>query len=425
MKVFLNYKNTSKAGQFLFYIGLFLLPSAFSISALILLFSSLIGFFISEEVFFKDRINICFIIGGLVIAFSSIYNSLTFVELNNSEVINLFYKNIGLVNWIPLILCFYGFQPYLKSESFRRNSSIILVCGTVPVIFSVIGQIFFEWHGPLQTLNGLIVWYQRPINGITNITGLFNNQNYLGCWLNIIWPLCMALSLKKENSLLQKLVVFLFLILIVISIILCASRAAFLGLLLSIPIFFGKKSTKWLIAILMMLFIIFLFIFIPIFGDNFQNLIRYIVPHEIWSNFIPSTYNEISRIQMWSNSLEIIFDNPIFGIGDSSFSSILEAKEGIWRAHTHNLPLELMVSYGIPAALLILIPFTFLVKFSFEKVFTRNSFSSKVFLYDRAWITSLIILSVSHLFDIQYFDGRISIVGWVLLAGTRNIIRKK
>ena len=128
---------------------------------------------------------------------------------------------------------------------------------------------------------------------------------------------------------------------------------------------------------------------------------------------------------MWSNSLEIIFDNPIFGIGDSSFSSILEAKEGIWRAHTHNLPLELMVSYGIPAALLILIPFTFLVKFSFEKVFTRNSFSSKVFLYDRAWITSLIILSVSHLFDIQYFDGRISIVGWVLLAGTRNIIRKK
>ena len=27
-----------------------------------------------------------------------------------------------------------------------------------------------------------------------------------------------------------------------------------------------------------------------------------------------------------------------------------------------------------------------------------------------------------HLVDIQYFDGRISIAGWILLAGAKNII---
>ena len=43
-------------------------------------------------------------------------------------------------------------------------------------------------------------------------------------------------------------------------------------------------------------------------------------------------------------------------------------------------------------------------------------------LLDRAWIISLISLIIMHLVDIQYFDGRISIAGWVLLAGTRNIV---
>ena len=424
-----NKKNfAEKTGRFLFYIGLFLLPSAFFISVLSLLFSSLIGFFINKESYFKDKINTCFLIGGLLLIFSSIYNSLNIIESNTLEAINPFLENIELFNWIPLILCFYGFQPYLKSESLRRNSALLILFGTLPVIFSAIGQAFFEWHGPMQTLNGLIIWYQRPINGITSITGLFNNQNYLGCWLNIIWPFCMALFLKKQHFGLSKIFIFLFLTSIALVIILTASRAAWLGLILSIPIYFGKKSAKWFIPILGMIFIIMTLIFIPIFGENFQNIMKDLIPSGIWNNFSQSTYNYeggISRIELWKQSIEIIFENPIFGTGASSFSSILEAKVGIWRAHSHNLPLELMVSYGIPATLLILIPFTLLIKFSIEEIFLNNSFSLKIFLFDRAWITSLLILSGLHLVDIQYFDGRISIAGWVLLAGARNIIRKK
>ena len=258
----LNNKNKfiDKAGQILFYTGLFLLPSALSISVLILLFSSLIGFFINKEGYFKDKLNTCFFISGLLLIFSSVFNSINIAESNTLEVVNPFLKNIKLLNWIPLILCFYGFQPYLRSASLRRNSALIILSGTIPVIFSAIGQAFFEWHGPMQTLNGLIIWYQRPINGITSITGLFNNQNYLGCWLNIIWPFCMALFLKKKDSLISKIIIFLFLTSIALVIILSASRAAWLGLILSIPIYFGKKSAKWVFPFLGMIFIIFILI---------------------------------------------------------------------------------------------------------------------------------------------------------------------
>ena len=72
----------------------------------------------------------------------------------------------------------------------------------------------------------------------------------------------------------------------------------------------------------------------------------------------------------------------------------------------------------------ILIPITFLIKKSYEEIFINGYHQIKETLFDRAWITSLILLSISHLVDIQYFDGRISIAGWSLLAGAWAIIRK-
>ena len=42
-----------------------------------------------------------------------------------------------------------------------------------------------------------------------------------------------------------------------------------------------------------------------------------------------------------------------------------------------------------------------------------------------AWVSSLITLITGNLVDIQYFDGRISIAGWILLSGLSNVIRKE
>ena len=46
-------------------------------------------------------------------------------------------------------------------------------------------------------------------------------------------------------------------------------------------------------------------------------------------------------------------------------------------------------------------------------------------IIDRAWITSCILLILMHMVDIQYFDARISIVGWILISGLRNITASK
>ena len=53
---------------------------------------------------------------------------------------------------------------------------------------------------------------------------------------------------------------------------------------------------------------------------------------------------------------------------------------------------------------------------------SSNTKFNKQTIIDKAWLVSLSTLILMHLVDIQYFDGRISITGWILLAGTRNII---
>ena len=81
-----------------------------------------------------------------------------------------------------------------------------------------------------------------------------------------------------------------------------------------------------------------------------------------------------------------------------------------------------MVNYGIPAALLILIPTTYLVIKAYLKLFLVKLNVNKSLILDRAWLISLTLLILMHFVDIQYFDGRISIAGWILLAGVKNLV---
>ena len=43
-------------------------------------------------------------------------------------------------------------------------------------------------------------------------------------------------------------------------------------------------------------------------------------------------------------------------------------------------------------------------------------------IFDRAWWTSTFLLICLHATDLPFFDSRINILGWVLLAGLRCVI---
>ena len=155
-----------------------------------------------------------------------------------------------------------------------------------------------------------------------------------------------------------------------------------------------------------------------ILGTQMQTVLKSFIPQSIWMEFSDFQY---SRISIWKTGLNTVYNNPIFGSGAGSFQQIYIHETGLWKGHSHNLPLELIISYGLPAALLIIIPILIIVFMSSRKILLNKN---KVSIFDKSWITSLIVLITSQMYDVQYFDGRISIFLWILVSGSTNILKE-
>jgi O-antigen ligase len=395
---------------FIFYLGVFLLPSAFSIAAFLLIIASIIGFKKNNKIYIKDKINVAFLISSAFMIISCVFQTINY-KFSALTTWTPSLSWIGLVNWIPFFFLSWGFEPYLITAKSRKRFALALLAGSFPVLITGIGQVFFNWHGPKEILNGLIIWYSRPSENNV-LTGLFNNPNYAGAWLNIILPIALA-KLVKKDSFLQRAISLIFLSLIIICIILTNSRSAWIGLFASIILFFGVNSLKWVLTSIIV-------IAIPIIYSLLNQQFT-LIPTEALNEF--SNFQYLDRLDMWIKSFQIISENPLFGSGAASFSEIYQNISGIEKNHSHNLILEMIISYGIPAALFTFIPITYLTLDAIQKCFLREIFPDC--LIERSLVTSLIIILMMHMVDIQYFDGRISLIIWILIAAIKNISHKK
>ena len=150
-----------------------------------------------------------------------------------------------------------------------------------------------------------------------------------------------------------------------------------------------------------------------IINDQFN-----LIPLETLNEF--KNFQYLDRLDIWTKSIQIIIKNPLFGSGASSFNEIYQNISGLNKFHSHNLALDLLISYGIPAALFTILPIIILIFISISRI-SQIKISSN-YLIERAFITSLMIILLIHMVDIQYFDGRISIAIWILIAAIRNIL---
>ena len=134
------------------------------------------------------------------------------------------------------------------------------------------------------------------------------------------------------------------------------------------------------------------------------------------------------RLLIWRDTLSFISQKPFFGWGAGTFPNVF-VNQGhviipylryLKYNHSHNIILELCYNVGIPLSLILTSTFLIIYKKAFNKL---NKFQSKFKNYylDKAWIVSLTVIFVSHLTDITFYDGKISIICAALLAGLKNI----
>ena len=418
-----NFYNLVQKDKMLFKIGIFFLPSAFPISAILILPSLFFQSFKRRKSIFQDRYGLILFSISMLMILSCIAQNF-FLNNNTGFEIKKYLTWIGLFNWIPFFWIFFTSQRFLKTTSDRSSLSYILTLGTIPVIVSGIGQYFFNWIGPFKFLNGLIVWYQRPINEISGLTGLFNHANYAGSWLTIILPLCIAQIF--ENSKKNKYKSYLLSIIllgIIVCIFLTNSRNAWGSSLLSIPLISGLSSLWWFIPFSAFIASLILLTTNDIFSGQLQELLRIFIPNKVWLEFTEEGFKglDVTRFEILNAASNIIMNNLLFGTGAGSFTLIYELSTGLWKGHSHNIFAELAISYGLPSTILF-IYFLFIIFIkSCEKIFKDPI----VNIIDKSFWVAAFIFILSQMVDIQYFDGRISLLFWLLLAGLKCSIDEK
>ncbi len=433
MGSYLNFINefrlldTKKIGFIFFYLGIFFLPSALFFSLIFLLISFLINNFYLKRLLLKDKWNIPFILSGFFMIISTIFH-LFIVESSSNGNWDPILSVIGLSNWLPFFWIFWSVQPYVRSINDRKKVAWILISGTFPVLISGICQYFFNITGPFSILNGLIIWYQRPIDGPAGLSSLFNNPNYAGAWLSIVFPFCIASFMDRNNQNSKKFITIFFLIFVGIGMLLTNSRVAWGNLLLSIPFVLGASSFLYLIPLLILLTLIIVWTTNPLLTGVIQDQLRTLIPNKIWMEFSTEGFEgqDVSRLGIWISAIKFIAKRPLIGFGAASFPILFEIQSSFWKGHTHNLFLEIAVSYGIPASIIIFCTIFLLLFISGREIYLVNHDKSLLdHYYEKAWWTSILLLLISQQVDVHYFDARISICFWILLGGLRNIIAKE
>jgi O-antigen ligase len=147
---------------------------------------------------------------------------------------------------------------------------------------------------------------------------------------------------------------------------------------------------------------------------------RSLVPEAIWGRLSDSQHAgervlASTRLSQWGVAVQLIAEKPWLGWGAAAFSVIYPLRTGKWHGHAHNLPLELAIAHGLPVAALVAGLVLALLIVALRRGLTR--------LFDRAWWAAVLILMVLHGTDLPFFDSRVNIAGWILLAGLRCLLR--
>ena len=413
-----------------FELGILLLAAAPVLSISFLIFSAIVASFTSEENYFKDKYNYPFLIISFLMILNCILLYWSDKVINSIQITNAW---IGLLNWIPLFWCFWSFQKYLYSKKLRTNAAKLLIIGSIPVLMSGFFQYFLGIYGPFRFLNNLIIWYQRPLGQENGVTGLFNNQNYAGAWLCILLPLCFGFLLRRNKNILKKFLISLISLKFIYMIVLTSSRNAILSIFIAIFLF-TRSIKKKLFSLLTLISLLYIVKLLPLTTLNNQNNIFNFIPFELIKKTSINNIHKLfysPRLEIWSKSFELIKSNSLMGFGAGSFGSVYTQSNGEFSGiqHPHNLFIEIAFSHGIIPALILIGMFIYFIIISLKiNQIGLNTKAKELKLYrenlDKAWIISFIIFFLIHIFDITYFDGRISIICWILLSGMICMIKE-
>lgn len=276
--------------------------------------------------------------------------------------------------------------------------------------------------GLLVALGGLVhafLLYVLKLDIVSydgRITGTIGQPNILGGILVSVLPVSFFLLIKSK-SLLAKVFYFLSTVCILVCLIITMSRGAYLAFIVIIllEVLVRLKKIKQRLALLVSLAVLCIgFFAVPkdmIAGKKSPYLVRR------FFSFRDGNKLYDMRFEIWRNSLRLIAQRPLAGWGNSTFQEVYQtiltpenAPQTVFKEveTSHNLVVDMLVEWGVPFTLIILMLLGWLLKISHAPRLIKYAFIA-VFVRSLININSVTIwfLMVCYLgLLVKAVDGR-------------------
>lgn len=249
---------------------------------------------------------------------SSLYSPSPILTLERATTVLVLYISVFWIIW-----------KYAYDQGPEKIVSLIL---NVTLLIFIINYLWI-----------FIVPHQAFLGG--RFQGMLENPNSIGVTCAILLPLSLWESIEAK-----KMTPLFFLMLL--GLILCASRNSIAATIISLGYFVYVRSKKY-----KPLIFFFSLSFILIIYWAVETLIRHLFHSYIRTETIPTMGG---RIDVWPRVLDLIRNKPIFGYGFGVESKILALKYpiilGKFGSYAHNSYLGMMLQLGIFGAILFFAP---------------------------------------------------------------------
>jgi putative inorganic carbon (HCO3(-)) transporter len=139
-------------------------------------------------------------------------------------------------------------------------------------------------------------------------TGFFANSADFGLGMCVVWPIAVCLLFGRPRGLF-KLLLWVSAIVILISIMICGSRGAVVGVAAIGVCFVGRSPSRLAVPLVLLLLLPGIFAVLPEASkERFRSAIH-------WEKDATASH----RVVLWKAGLQIFKDNPIFGVGPRNY----------------------------------------------------------------------------------------------------------
>lgn len=343
---------------------------------------------ISSRINIVSNISITFVIMGLILFMFSIsfMTRKSFILGIDKGIITTVYMFL-LVNCMSYIFC----ESKIEYIGIVKNMVIPILISFFTIAFltskeklSILFKVLIYSGVLVAILNSIqmvIIFNTLGYKGV----GPLGNPNYFAGILSCILPLVIYEN-KKNSSLLNKVILILYIGAIVLSF----SKTAWIGMVLSILVLFAKDIKKSLIMI--PLIIIFIYIFWNDMTKEFN--LNYIIQDTI-KGFSGGTRRILLEVSLVMSTANI--KNFIFGVGLGNFPTNTYKYEKLYSMYhpgseSHNILTDVLTETGIIGFGL----FILLIIKIFKSVKITKKYNCDIYIYLGIMFIQILLYTVTH-----------------------------